>query len=66
MEPLLLVHGGAGNIAASRVCAKIKGVKHAAYIGYNLLKSGESAISAVEAAVRDMEDDPAFNCGKNH
>lgn len=32
--------------------------------GYAILKDGGSAMDAVEAAVRTMEDNPLFNAGK--
>jgi beta-aspartyl-peptidase (threonine type) len=40
------------------------GVTAAAKAGYAVLARGGSAIDAVEAAVRFMEDDPHFNAGK--
>lgn len=63
MEPIVLVHGGAGDIVDSRVPGKIAGVKLAATRGYQKLKDGGSVLDAVEAAVRSMEDDPVFNAG---
>lgn len=64
MEPIVLVHGGAGDIPDSRVALKITGVKKAASVGYKILKNGGSVIDAVEEAVKAMEDDEAFNAGK--
>ncbi|XP_044760547.1 probable isoaspartyl peptidase/L-asparaginase GA20639 [Coccinella septempunctata] len=64
MEPVLLVHGGAGDIRDSRVPDKIKGVKLAAKAGYKILKNGGTALDAVEAAVRIMEDDESMNAGR--
>lgn len=64
MEPIIIVHGGAGDIPNSRVSLKIAGVKESAKIGYRILKNGGSALDAVEAAVRYMEDEEAFNAGK--
>lgn len=63
IEPVLIVHGGAGDIPEDRVPAKIKGVKLAATLGYRSLESGGSILDAVEAAVVSMEDDEAFNAG---
>ncbi|XP_044730186.1 isoaspartyl peptidase/L-asparaginase isoform X2 [Chrysoperla carnea] len=63
IEPVVLVHGGAGNIPTTRVQEKIDGVTKAAKIGYKRLLSGGSVIDAVEAAVNFMEDDIAFNAG---
>lgn len=63
MEPIVLVHGGAGDIPESRVEAKLRYCKIAAKRGYELLKKGGSVLDAVEAAVRIMEDSEAFNAG---
>lgn len=63
MEPIVLVHGGAGEIPDIRGQKKIRGCKIAARTGYDVLKKGGSALDAVEAAVRVMEDDEAFNAG---
>ncbi|KAF5284367.1 hypothetical protein FQR65_LT13584 [Abscondita terminalis] len=63
MVPIVLVHGGAGDVPYSRKPFKIAGSKKAAIEGYKLLKNGSSALDAVEAAVRSMEDDPMFNAG---
>lgn len=42
----------------------MNGVKDAANAGYAVLKAGGSAIDAVEAALRSMEDDEYLNAGK--
>ncbi|CAH1135580.1 unnamed protein product [Ceutorhynchus assimilis] len=63
MEPIILVHGGAGDIPDSRVQPKIDGNKRSVAAGYEILRRGGSALDAVEAAVRVMEDDEAFNAG---
>jgi len=41
----------------------LDGVRLAATRGFGVLKRGKSALSAVEAAVIDMEDNPLFNAG---
>lgn len=64
MQPIVLVHGGAGEIPDHRVAVKLEGVKKSAQIGYDILVKGGSVVDAVEAAVRYMEDDEAFNCGE--
>ncbi len=43
--------------------ASLAGVQRAAAAGYDVLKQGGSALDAVEAAVRILEDDPAFDAG---
>lgn len=63
MEPIILVHGGAGEIPDSRIEPKLRGCRMAAKAGYDVLRNGGSALDAVEAAVNVMEDDEAFNAG---
>lgn len=63
---VILVHGGAGDIPEWRVPLKLHGVRKAARAGYVSLSKDEcSALDAVEAAVKVMEDDEAFNAGTN-
>lgn len=64
MKPILLVHGGAGDIPNSRVQGKLDGVKLAVTAGQEVLNKGGSALDAVEAAVVSMEKDDNFNAGK--
>ena len=59
----LLVHGGAGAVAEERRAAHTEGCRRAAAVGAAVLRSGGSALLAVEAAVRALEDDPLFNAG---
>ncbi|CAB3229951.1 unnamed protein product [Arctia plantaginis] len=63
MQPILIVHGGAGDIPESRVAGKLNGVKDAVRAGYTILQNGGSALDAVEAAVASMELDENFNAG---
>ena len=63
MKPVIVVHGGAGAWHPERIPAGLKGVETAAQTGYDTLKAKGSALDAVEAAVKTMEDDPAFNAG---
>jgi beta-aspartyl-peptidase (threonine type) len=63
VEPVVLVHGGAGNIPINRVEPKLVGVRRAARRGYKVLCSGGSVIDAVQSAVQYMEEDEAFNAG---
>jgi L-asparaginase / beta-aspartyl-peptidase len=59
----LLVHGGAGSVAEARRAAHTEGCRRAAAVGAAVLRSGGSALLAVEEAVRALEDDPLFNAG---
>lgn len=63
IDPVVLVHGGAGDIPAERVEGKLVGVKRAARIGYEKLSATGCVLDAVEEAVRSMELDPFFNAG---
>jgi beta-aspartyl-peptidase (threonine type) len=62
-KPVIVVHGGAGAWPKERSQAGYEGVKAAAKTGYDCLASGGSALDAVEAAVKSMEDSSAFNAG---
>lgn len=59
----IVVHGGAGTWQKERREAGLAGVTDAARIGFEILKSGGSALEAVEEAVVSMEDNAAFNAG---
>lgn len=59
----IVVHGGAG-FWRKDVRRGLAGVSAAASAGVELLRSGGSALDAVEAAVLVMEDSPVFNAGK--
>ncbi|XP_067639203.1 probable isoaspartyl peptidase/L-asparaginase CG7860 isoform X2 [Eurosta solidaginis] len=69
--PMLLVHGGAGSISDARVPGKLRGMKIALKAGLPLLMpsyefggvQAGSALDAVVAAVRTMEEDESFNAG---
>ncbi|XP_075454176.1 isoaspartyl peptidase/L-asparaginase isoform X2 [Ascaphus truei] len=63
MKPVIVVHGGAGVIVKEYEERYRSGVKRAALKGYDLLKQGGSALTAVEEAVVVMEDDSNFNAG---
>jgi beta-aspartyl-peptidase (threonine type) len=60
----IIVHGGAWNIPDEQVTAHQEGCLEAIRIGYRALNDGGSAVDAVEAAVRSMEDDPTFDAGR--
>src|SRR5437016_1599438 len=71
MQPnfAIAIHGGAGtllkqNMTPEKDSAYRKNLSEALEAGYNILKNGGTALDAVEAAVRVMEDSPLFNAGK--
>lgn len=57
----IIVHGGAKTIESQKAKANIDGCTKAAEAGWAVLKKGGSAVEAVEAAIRVLEDDPTFN-----
>jgi beta-aspartyl-peptidase (threonine type) len=65
----LVVHGGAGSMRPGKLdpaqerCARA-GLEAALAVGSAILEKRESAIDAVEAAVRALEEDPCFNAGR--
>lgn len=60
----LLIHGGAGRIRDEVSPAYRAGMAAALDVGWAVLDAGGTALDAVAAAVRRMEDDPsAFNAG---
>lgn len=63
IEPVVIVHGGAGDIPDSRNQGKHTGAIRAVRIGYNKLLETNSVLDAVEAAVKDLENDENFNAG---
>jgi len=65
----LMIHGGAGAmtrgaLAAADEKAGRDGLRAALDAGAAILGAQGSALDAVEAAVRVLEDDPAFNAGR--
>ncbi|WP_448501408.1 isoaspartyl peptidase/L-asparaginase family protein [Sphingomonas sp.] len=68
-EWTLVIHGGAGVIERDRITpeqetAARAGLNAALDAGSKILASGGSALDAVDAAVRVLEDDPSFNAGR--
>lgn len=61
--PVIIVHGGAWALPDPLAEASVRGVQEAAGSGYRVLRGGGSAVDAVEAAIRTMEDNPAFDAG---
>jgi beta-aspartyl-peptidase (threonine type) len=65
----LLIHGGAGVIERARLSTEREGairdgLRQALDLGSAILSGAGSALDAVEAAVRVLEDDPQFNAGR--
>jgi beta-aspartyl-peptidase (threonine type) len=65
----LAIHGGAGTILKSDMTpekeqAYISGLTEALLSGEKILKSGGSALDAVFASVKALEDCPLFNAGR--
>ncbi len=63
MPIAIVVHGGAGNTSADRFESGQQGCKEASQVGWRILQDGGTALEAVEAAVRSLEDNPNFNAG---
>lgn len=65
----IAIHGGAGTIekrhmSPEKEAAYTDKLKESRDAAYALLEKGATALEAVEAAVRIMEDSPLFNAGK--
>lgn len=66
---VLVIHGGAGTIRKSQMSpekekAYTDALNEALEKGSAILSKGGSALDAVEASIRIMEDNPLFNAGK--
>jgi isoaspartyl peptidase/L-asparaginase-like protein (Ntn-hydrolase superfamily) len=59
----LIAHGGAKDIEQQDEAANRQGLYEAIVIGSNILSAGGTAIDAVEAVVKKLENDPAYNAG---
>jgi beta-aspartyl-peptidase (threonine type) len=64
IKPKLIVHGGAWNIPEDMLQDHVRGVKQAVSAVYPHLLNGMSALDAVEAAVKILEEDPTFDAGR--
>lgn len=64
--PAIAVHGGAGRVPADPDYARrvADGLRAALAAGGDVLAAGGSALDAVVAAVRELEDRPEFNAGR--
>lgn len=63
MSIAIIVHGGAWDIPDDQVDEHRRGCRAARDAGWQLLSQGGSAMDAVEAAVRILEDAPIFDAG---
>ena len=66
---VLVIHGGAGTINKSQLTPELEkryqtSLEKALTTGAAILEKGGTALDAVEATVRILEDDPLFNAGK--
>jgi beta-aspartyl-peptidase (threonine type) len=65
----LVIHGGAvtmkpGELSEEEACFQRVGLGEALHAGWLILSQGGTALDAVEAAVRSLEDNPHFNAGR--
>ncbi|PNQ74049.1 beta-aspartyl-peptidase [Hanstruepera neustonica] len=65
----IAIHGGAGTLVKGMMTPELEtkykdALKDALDAGYYLLENGGTAVDAVEAAVKVLEDSPLFNAGK--
>jgi L-asparaginase / beta-aspartyl-peptidase len=61
--PKIIVHGGAGGWKNKDETVVLLGVREAASEGWRVLSQGGSALDAVEAATKILEDAPPFDAG---
>lgn len=68
MKWAIVLHGGAGTPPSDSTPEQDKawreGLKEALDAGKTILEKGGSSLDAVEATVRELEDNPLFNAGK--
>jgi beta-aspartyl-peptidase (threonine type) len=65
----IVVHGGAGVIERASLTPEVEAqyraaMQRALITGGGVLERGGSSLDAVEAVIREMEDDPLFNAGR--
>jgi beta-aspartyl-peptidase (threonine type) len=65
----IVIHGGAGVIERKNMSPEVEAAYRRAMAdatakGSKILEEGGSALDAIEAVVRDLEDDPLFNAGR--
>ena len=66
---VLVIHGGAGTILKSKMTPEKErlyeqGLQNALNAGKKILEDGGTALDAVEASIKVLEDDSLFNAGK--
>src|SRR6266702_6589431 len=61
--PAIIVHAGAGGVVPGHEQNALAGCARAVAAGLEILRGGGSALDAVQAAVRVLEDEPEFNAG---
>lgn len=64
MAKAIIVHGGAWDIPPELHADHLAGCRAAGAAGWDVLARGGPALEAVEAAIRVMEDHPAFDAGR--
>lgn len=69
VKPVLVIHGGAGNISRDNIPDSIttlytEALNQVLAAGNTILMNNGSALEAVEATIKLMEDNPLFNAGK--
>lgn len=66
MSTAIIVHGGAGawDLDTPRIVEAVKACRQSALLGQSILLDGGSALDAVEAAVRVLEDCPVLDAGR--
>ncbi len=63
MKPALVVHGGCAAVSADEKALREAACNRAADEGWKVLEAAGSALDAVEAAIRRLEDEPVLNAG---
>lgn len=66
-EIAIAIHGGAGEnseFIEANYDGYLEGLRNAIEHGHQLLANGASAVDAVEATIRFLEDNPLFNAGR--
>jgi beta-aspartyl-peptidase (threonine type) len=62
-KPGIALHGGAGNWPEDRSQRGLKGARNSVQVGYDILRTGGTALDSVTEAVASMEDEGVFNAG---